>query len=267
MPSGSIAALDSAAGGSEVALLVPGYTGSKEDFMPLLRPLADRGYRAVAIDQRGQYESDWAASASGYALEALAKDLCDLAIELSSGGKTLHLVGHSFGGLVARAAVLAKPELFDDLVLMGSGPASIQGARRTMLDVGEQVLAEHGMQGLWDQLQLRAQADPRYVRPATALHAFLKVRFMATDPKSLQIMGDTLRTVEDCTDQLAALKLPILVLHGVEDDAWLPAVQADMATRLGATRAVIEQAAHSPAVENPAATVAALVRFWQAAQA
>src|SRR3954470_20839418 len=38
-------------------LMVAGYTGSKEDFAPLLAPLADAGYRVVAIDQRGQYES------------------------------------------------------------------------------------------------------------------------------------------------------------------------------------------------------------------
>src|SRR4051812_50133168 len=51
---GRLAALDT--GGEAVrgtALLVAGYTGSKEDFAPLLAPLADAGYRVVAIDRRG----------------------------------------------------------------------------------------------------------------------------------------------------------------------------------------------------------------------
>src|SRR3954453_9993985 len=55
---GPLAALDT--GGEAVrgtALLVAGYTGSKEDFAPLLAPVADAGYRVVAIDQRGQFES------------------------------------------------------------------------------------------------------------------------------------------------------------------------------------------------------------------
>ena len=34
-------------------LLVPGYTGSKEDFIALLGPLAAAGRRVVAVDLRG----------------------------------------------------------------------------------------------------------------------------------------------------------------------------------------------------------------------
>ena len=47
------------------ALLIPGYTGSKEDFLPVLGPLAAAGRRVVAIDMRGQYESPPAADAGG----------------------------------------------------------------------------------------------------------------------------------------------------------------------------------------------------------
>lgn len=56
--------------------------------------------------------------------------------------------------------------------------------------------------------------------------------------------------------------MPVLVTHGDDDDAWPPSVQRKMARRLGAEYVVIPDAAHSPAVENPAATVRALLRFW-----
>ena len=39
------------------ALLVPGFTGSKEDFISVLPLLAADGWRVVTYDQRGQYES------------------------------------------------------------------------------------------------------------------------------------------------------------------------------------------------------------------
>ena len=39
------------------ALLIPGYTGSKENFLPVLEPLAAAGRTVVAIDLRGQYQS------------------------------------------------------------------------------------------------------------------------------------------------------------------------------------------------------------------
>jgi pimeloyl-ACP methyl ester carboxylesterase len=40
-----------------------------------------------------------------------------------------------------------------------------------------------------------------------------------------------------------------------------------MADRVAASYRVIEAAAHSPAVENPPATVAALIEFWQSGSA
>lgn len=246
------------------AVLVPGYTGSKEDFLPLLRPLAGVGLRAVSIDQRGQYQSDWARTAAGYELSALADDVIAVAEQLRTSTTVLHLLGHSFGGLVARMAMLRRPDLFDDVVLMDSGPAAIGGGRRRVLDAGEPVLAARGMVALWDHLQLQSQADPRYVRPAPALLAFLRERFLATDPVGLRVMGNVLKAEPDRTDELVAIAPRTLVLFGQNDDAWSPAVQTDMARRLSAEVAVIPSAAHSPAVENSAATAAALIKFWSA---
>ncbi|MGW2853842.1 alpha/beta fold hydrolase, partial [Streptomyces sp. NPDC001215] len=39
------------------ALLLPGFTGSKEDFIVVQPLLAAAGYRTVAVDGRGQFES------------------------------------------------------------------------------------------------------------------------------------------------------------------------------------------------------------------
>lgn len=254
------AGLDSA---RPTVLMVPGYTGSKEDFLPLLRPLAQAGYRVVAIDQRGQFESGWATDSTGYTVESLAAEVRQLAAELAAPSSELHLLGHSFGGLVTRAAVLAQPELFDSFTLMSSGPAALAGQRRTLLDAGELVLARDGMAGLWTQLEASAQADPRYRQSPPVLLEFLRTRFLSNDPVGLQVMGNALRTMEDRTAELAATGLPVLVLHGEADDAWSPSLQAEMAQRLRARHEVIPDAAHSPAVENPAQTVSALLGFWQ----
>ena len=42
---------------SPIALLVPGFTGSKEDFADLIDPIAASGIEPIAIDLPGQYES------------------------------------------------------------------------------------------------------------------------------------------------------------------------------------------------------------------
>lgn len=272
LPSGRIAALDThdpktrrdaVTDPGRTALLVPGYTGSKEDFLPLLRPLAANGFRAVAIDQRGQYESQWAADAAGYDADALAADVVAIADLLRTGSGELHLVGHSFGGLISRAAVLIAGERFTSLTLMSSGPAAITGPRRATIEAAEPILVERGMAALWQHLQTQAQADPSYVPVSPPVQRFLRDRFMANDPRGLQVMGSQLRSIADLTDQLSATEHAKLVLHGASDDAWTPDVQREMARRLGAKHVVIPDAAHSPAVENAPATLEALIEFFR----
>ncbi|CAM5642038.1 hypothetical protein SALBM311S_11843 [Streptomyces alboniger] len=58
---GEFAVVDSPVAGGEAkgtVLMLPGFTGSKEDFTLLHEPLTARGYRVVAVDGRGQFESD-----------------------------------------------------------------------------------------------------------------------------------------------------------------------------------------------------------------
>src|SRR4051812_39832518 len=68
---GPLIGLDTGDGPRGVALMVAGYTGSKEDFAPVLRPLSEAGYRIVAIDQRGQHESPGPDDPSRYSVDEL----------------------------------------------------------------------------------------------------------------------------------------------------------------------------------------------------
>lgn len=256
---GAVAALRAGPADGDPVLLLPGYTGSKEDFAPLLAPLARAGFAVTAVDLPGQYESSGPADPAGYAPDALAATVGDVAARL---GDPVHLLGHSFGGLVARAAVLAAPRRYRSLVLMSSGPAAIGGARAAMIEQLEPVLAASGLAGVYAASQAIYRAQPGYVEPPAPLGAFLQQRFLAGVPAMLQGMGTALRAEPDRVAELAAVAPPTLVLFGADDDAWPTAVQRDMAKRLGATVAEIDSAAHSPAVENATATVTALIDFW-----
>jgi pimeloyl-ACP methyl ester carboxylesterase len=75
-------------------------------------------------------------------------------------------------------------------------------------------------------------------------------------------MADAMTSEPDRVDELAATGMPVLVAHGVADDAWTPEAQTDMARRLGARHAVIPASIHSPAIENPPETLAVLLDFW-----
>jgi pimeloyl-ACP methyl ester carboxylesterase len=244
---------------ASVVLLLPGYTGSKEDFAPLLDALAMRGRHAVAIDLPGQYESPPLPTPEDYTPDRLAATIGSLAEKLA---RRVHLVGHSFGGLVARAAVIAEPTRYGSLVLLSSGPGAIGGLRRVRIDELQPVLARTGLPGLYAAMQAAAAAEPGFVAPAPELAEFLERRFLHGSPIMLQGMADALRTERDRVAELAAAGVATLVAHGADDDAWPPHVQQEMAQRLGARYAVIPGAAHSPAVENPTVLLDALISFW-----
>jgi len=256
-PAGPVAALEAGAG--PPVLFVPGYTGTKEDFAPVLPLLAASGVRVVAMDLPGQFETPGPDELDGYTPDSLAASVLAVAARL---GDRPHLVGHSFGGLVCRAAVIAAPAATRSLTLLASGPSAIGGDRRERLAALEPVLAAGGMPAVYDALEMLASGDPAWVALPAEHKAFLRRRFLAGSATGLRGMGDALRAEPDRTDALRATGVPVLVAYGEHDDGWPPAVQASMAGRLGAPAAVIRGAIHSPAVQQPAATARVLLDFW-----
>ncbi len=258
-PTGPVTVLDTGPGRLVPVLLVPGYTGSKEDFAPLLDRIAAAGRRAVAIDLPGQYESPGPDDPAAYAVETLAADVSAVIAELDARP---HLVGHSFGGLVGRASVLADPSAVTSFALLDSGPAAAIGVRRSRLEALEPVLDSGGLPAVYAAMEAAGAGDPRWQATPADVRAFLKHRFLSSSAAGLKGMGDALRREPDRVDELAAAGVPLLVAWGIDDDAWPPPVQEEMARRLGAPSAVIPDAQHSPAVENPDETARVLLEFW-----
>ncbi|MFE2350405.1 alpha/beta fold hydrolase [Kitasatospora cineracea] len=245
------------------AVLVPGFTGSKEDFIALLEPLAEAGFRTVAVDQRGQYESDGPDDPAAYAVAALGADVRAVTAGLGTSGP-VHLLGHSFGGQVAREAVLADPEdlPWESLTLMSTGPGAIDPAEAARTALLLEALDSMDLESIW---QVMRQMEGERVPPLDPEVAdFLHRRWLANHPLALKAMAAHLVSAPDRVDELAAVGLPKLVLSGERDYAWPVPEQSLMAERLGAVRRTVAGAGHSPNAERPAETAAALAAFWSA---
>ena len=261
------------------ALLVPSFTGSKEDFLPILRQLAAAGRRVVAIDMRGQYQTPGTADRGRYSLGELGADIGAVATEVTGGpGQApargqpgVHLLGHSFGGLAVRETVLAGSAAISSLTLMSSGPGRLTGPAAGVLAAilsplrgltGQRLRTE--VRQVWDlQLSVQAQED------GTPPHIieFLRRRMLGSHPDGLAAMAEQLLDTPDRTAALAAsVQAPVLVLYGEYDDKWQTPMQEEMAERLRAQRVCIPGATHSPAVEAPETTASALNSFWNAAE-
>ncbi|GAA3375219.1 alpha/beta hydrolase [Streptomyces sannanensis] len=243
-------------------LLVPGYTGSKEDFLALLEPLAVAGYRAVAVDGRGQYESPGPRHRAGYTQRELAQDVLAQAAALGDG--PVHLLGHSFGGLVARAAVRLDPSPFRTLTLLSSGPGRVAAPQRARLLALRAALPVMRKEWVWAAmrwLDSRGDAAAESNDPADVLE-FLERRWLGTESMQLRATGRCLRREPDRTAAVAALPVPLHIAYGDLETVWPSAELSAMALGTGAHHTVIEGAEHSPNVSHPEVLTAALVEFW-----
>ncbi|MFI8229316.1 alpha/beta fold hydrolase [Streptomyces sp. NPDC085900] len=247
------------------ALLLPGFTGSKEDFNPLHAPLAARGYRTVAVDGRGQYESGGPEhDESAYAQSELAQDVLAQAAAL---GTPLHLVGHSLGGQIARAAVLLDHSPFRSLTLMASGPAHISASQQQRVKLLRDALAVMSMAEVWEAIQAMEtpeETDTGELDAGLDDQEDLRRRWLGNKPAQLLATGRQLCVEPDRVAELAAVPLTFHVLSGEYDDTWPVPLLDDMARRLRAHRTVIAGAEHSPNTDRPLETARAFADFWDA---
>jgi pimeloyl-ACP methyl ester carboxylesterase len=239
-------------------LLVPGLTGSKEDFAAQLLPLAAAGWRAVAVDLFGQYQSDGSDDPDDYTLAELGTDLSEVIAGLAG---PVTVVGHSFGGLVSREAVLAGATV-DRLLLLDSGPAALPpGRRREMAEL----MAAHAMavpaETAWEWLVAVQTEEGTWPPPDAGRAGFLRERWITTRPAHMAGCAAALLAAPDRTDELRGRTVHLL--FGEHEDAWPEPLQSQWAARLGVTPVVIPGAGHSPAVEQPALTTAAILRLLQ----
>lgn len=102
--------------GSEVILMVHGMMTNLSVFYFKIAPYLSKKYRVILYDLRSHGMSDW--SASGYSLKAMSEDLIQLmdVLEINNA----HLVGYSYGGLIALKTAIYYPERINKLVILES---------------------------------------------------------------------------------------------------------------------------------------------------
>jgi len=241
-------------------LLVPGWTGSKEDFTPVVAELAGYGWRAYAIDQRGQYQTPGPDDPAAYELDQLGLDLVAISKEL---GGFSQLVGHSLGGLVSQAAVLAEPAVFSTLSLLCSGPAAFTDEQvRGQLGMLAYGLDNLPIEQVYDLKLEHERSSPDWLEPAPDIAAFMRTKFTSNSPTGLAAFTRRLTDAEDRIDKVAQSGVRAQVLYGATDDAWPLEVQDEMAERLGTRAQVIANAGHSPAIEQPGTVARLLTDFF-----
>lgn len=236
--------------------LVHGFTGSKEDFWALAPILAEAGYRVIAHDHRGHNQSTHA-DKDTYTIEQFALDV--IAVQDALEINQVHLLGHSFGGLVARLAAIQNPDRFKTFTLFCTGPS----ATKTVQDIVnlQNFMRGKSMKETWDLLKENPRAEINF-KPNDSWPAHVYKRWTSTDPESLMATVDMIVDEPDRTDELKSTKISFHAVYGEFDDPWSPEEQDAVAARLGAPISVIKGCGHCPNEEDPQQTAKVLTEFW-----
>lgn len=231
-----------------------------------LRPLA-ADHRVVFYDQRLSGRSAGSVDSASVTLESFVADLEGIRRELGLG--RIHLLGHSWGGLVAMEYALAHPERLRSLVLVSPMPPSA-GLWREEQGALAASLAPEDTAGMG---ALRASEAFRAGEPA-AIEKMLRLSFRSqlADPalaSSLRFhiepdYGERSRQfgyllpelmTYDLTGRLPDLRVPTLVVYGAAETGAVRTADTLRALLPDVRVEAVRDAGHFSFLERPEAVL------------
>ena len=254
------------AGEGPPLLLVHGLGGAKEDFTEHFDRLSRRR-RVVTFDHRGHGESGKPDEASAYSFDRLAADTLQVADAL--GLDSFRLLGYSMGGMVSRRIMQTDPERVEALILMGTAAAPPPSLDPDVVRLGASLAVEpDGMNQirilLDDAEVLGSPASQRVLAERPDYAAFGAYKWNALSPVGWAALVVEIVEQPDELDRLRDVRVPTLVVVGVQDETFLEPSRAIAAVVPGAHLVEIPDAGHAPQFENPEAWLAALEGFLHA---
>ncbi len=222
-----------------------------EPLIELLHPY----FEIIAYDHRGQGLS----SRSGpLDMDSLTEDLAALIDLLDLA--PCYVAGNSMGGFVALRLAARYPERLAGCIVMGSS-----ADREHQLAEFERLVNQLAAEGAADQVDTLMYimfGDQTLRSPE---HAALCARWRTHMRKLGPDIGVAAREVihrASVLDELAGLRVPLLVLAGAEDHAYSTALSEQIVERSGRGQCrVISAAGHSLALEQPAQVADAIRQF------
>ena len=262
-------------------VILHGGPGMAHDYLDSLTRLADSGRAVIHYDQVGCGNSSHHPDAdpSMWTVELFVEELTRLLATLGIDQSGYHLLGQSWGGMLAAEFAVLQPGGLRSLILSNS-PASIPiwtaEARRLRLDLPDEVrdtLDRHEAAGTIDDPEYLAAAQVFYDRHVCRVvpnpeEVQRSTEQFTQDPTVyLTMNGPTefhcIGTIKDWTieDRVHAISVPTLLLTGAYDEAT-ELTNRPFAENIPDVRwTVFPESSHMPFVEEPEAYDAAVLGF------
>ena len=183
-----------------------------------------RGWRCIAWSARGYPMSDAPADQALYGQDAFNRDT--IAVLDAAGIAKAHIVGLSMGGYTALMLAASYPERVISCVAAGAGSGALKATRAQFIDESLARAAEFERTGRIDATSYGLSPTRVQLQSKDPIGWRAFVEHLAEHPA--QAAAHTLRTVQagraslyDLESELAAIKAPVLLLVGDEDEPCL----------------------------------------------
>lgn len=241
-------------------------------FLPHMETLA-QDYQLIFYDQRACGRSALEVDQSKMSLAAFVEDIELLRQELELGD--IHLLGHSWGGLLAMKYAIRYPQHLQSLMLSNSLPAStghwqkeqeLLARRLTKQDSLDRLAIANSEEmrtnpALAVEKILRLSFQPQFYNPqlVDSLALFVPDDYMARS-QAFQRLGPDLASFY-LYDDLEQLEKPVLILYGDQEPAADISGKSLEETIPDARLVILNKCGHFPFVEQPEAYFRAIRAF------
>ena len=247
-------------------LVLHGGPGAAHDYLEPIEALAATGRRVIFYDQLGCGRSDQPHDPDLWTVDLFVEELGVMRREL--GLERTHILGQSWGGMLAMQYALTQPEGIASLVIANS-PASIpqwvSEANRLRADLPpevQQTLLRHEAAGTTDDPAYQAAVQVYYERhlcrvipfPDCVVRTFAQlernpeVYHTMNGPSEFHCIGKFKDW--DIIDRLGEIAIPSLVLSGRYDEATPLIAETVHKGIPGSEWVLFEQSSHMPHIEE-----------------
>jgi 3-oxoadipate enol-lactonase len=210
----------------------------------------------VALDLPGFGDSDPAEGG----LDAVADRVAE-AIDLLGFDQTPIFLGNGYGGFVALLTVIRNPGIAVRMVLAGCGATFTEAGRAAFRTISA-IANEKGLAAAAD-IAIRRLFSRDYQAGHPDLIAERRQRFLQIAPRTFHRACDALATL-DLRSDLAAVRVPVLMLAGEFDEATPPPMARELVEGVSNARLrILPGCAHVPQLQEPALFLSVIAEFLE----
>ncbi|MFA5297319.1 MAG: alpha/beta fold hydrolase [Lutibacter sp.] len=213
--------------------------------------------RVIAYDIRGHGNSE--VGNIDFSIDLFVKDL--LAFMDALKIERTIICGLSMGGYIALNAIENYPERFSALILSDTNcTADTSEGKEKRIKTIESI-KENGVEKLANDLILNLFADESFKRDLKEIPA-VREMIVKTSTQSLNNSLHALAARKETCGKLSQIKVPVLIIVGIEDKITPPDVARFMQSQIKDSQLrIIEHAGHLSNLENPYEFNSQLIKF------